>query len=83
MFLLKKRRLLELQKKLQLHPKEIGHLATAELVFPFQTTPLVIVGFPKNYLPLHGPEDPILLPLPSPLTCYVDFAQKAATCNHV
>ena len=36
--------------------KEVGNLATAELVFPFQSTPLVIAGIPKNYLPLHGPK---------------------------
>ena len=37
-------------------PKEVGNFITVELVFPFQSTPLVIVGIPKNYLPLCGPE---------------------------
>ena len=36
-------------------PKEVGNLATAELVFPFKSSPLV-AGIPKMYLPLHGPE---------------------------
>ena len=34
--------------------KEMSTLASAGLVFPFKSTPLVIAGIPKNYLPLHG-----------------------------
>ena len=37
-------------------PKEVGSLATAELVFPFKSSTPVIAGIPKNYLPLHGPK---------------------------
>ena len=62
--------------------KEVGNLATAELVFPLQSIPPVIVGIPENYLPLHGPQTQ------SHYHCQVspyslDFAQKAATCNYV
>ena len=32
--------------------KEVGNLATTELVFPFQSIPLVTMDIPKNYLPL-------------------------------
>ena len=61
---------------------EVGNLATAELVFPFQFTPLVIVGIPQNYLPLHGPKTQSHYPYQVP-PCNIDFAQKAATCNHI
>ena len=36
--------------------KEMGNLASAELVFPFMSIPLVIVGIPENLLPLCGSE---------------------------
>ena len=36
--------------------KEIGNLASAELVFPFRSIPLVVTGIPKDLLPLHCPE---------------------------
>ena len=63
-------------------PPEAGHLATAELVFPFKSTPLVIAGIPKTYLPLHGPEtlSQYCCQVPS---CTLEFAQKAVACNHV
>ena len=47
-------------------PKEVGNLAMAELVFPFKSSPLVVAGIPKMYLPLHEPQDPISLSLSSP-----------------
>ena len=37
-------------------PKEVGNLAMAELVFPFKSSPLVVAGIPKMYLPLCGPK---------------------------
>ena len=37
-------------------PKEVGDLAMAELAFPFKSSPLVVAGIPKMYLPLCGPE---------------------------
>ena len=36
--------------------KEISTLASAELVFPFKSIPLVTAGIPENYLPLCQPE---------------------------
>ena len=63
-------------------PTEAGNLITAELVFPFKSSPLVVAGIPEIYLPLCGPE--ILshyhCQVPS---CTLDFAQKAVACNHV
>ena len=35
---------------------DVGGLATAELVFPLKSIPMVVAGLPKTYLPLHGPE---------------------------
>ena len=37
-------------------PLEVGNLVTAELVFLFRSSPLVVAGVPEIYLPLHGPE---------------------------
>ena len=62
--------------------KEVGNLATTELVFPFQSTSLVIGGIPKIYLPLHGPETQYHYHCQVP-PCNLDFAQNAAVCNHV
>ena len=33
-----------------------GGLATAELVFPLKSTPVVTAGLPEAYLPICGPE---------------------------
>ena len=63
-------------------PEEVDNLATAELAFPFKSSPLVVAGIPEMYLALCGPET---------LSCYhcqvpsytLDFAQKAAASNHV
>ena len=35
---------------------DVGGLATAELVFPLKSIPIVVAGLPKSYLPLCGPE---------------------------
>ena len=35
---------------------DVCGLATVEVVFPLKSIPIVIAGFPKSYLPLHGPE---------------------------
>ena len=61
--------------------REVGNLATAELVFPFRSSSLV-AGIPEMYLHLCGPETL------SHYHCHVppytlDFAQKTAPCNHV
>ena len=38
-------------------PLEAGNLVTAELVFPFKSSPLVVAGIPEIYLPLHDPKN--------------------------
>ena len=51
----------EIVEKISAKPTEAGHLATAELVFPFKSSPLVVAGIPKMYLPLCGPETLIII----------------------
>ena len=63
-------------------PQEIGNLTTAELVFPFKSSPLVVAGIPEMFLPLHGPNTLSCYHCQVP-PCTLDFTQKAATCNHV
>ena len=63
-------------------PKEVSNLATAELVFPFMSIPLVIVGIPDDLLPLCGPDVQSHYHCRAP-QCGLDFTQKAAACNHV
>ena len=46
----------EIVEKILVKPTEAGHLATAELVYPFKSSPLVVAGILKMYLPLHGPK---------------------------
>ena len=46
----------EIVEKTSTAPPEAGCLATAELVFPFKSSPLVVAGIPKLYLPLCGPK---------------------------
>ena len=43
-------------EKISAKPTEAGCLATAELVFPLRSFPLVVAGIPKMYLPLCGPK---------------------------
>ena len=72
----------EVVEEISAKPIEAGNLVTAELVFPFKSSSLVVAGIPEIYLPLCGPKT---------LSCYhcqgasctLDFAQKAADCNHV
>ena len=72
----------ETSKETTAKPKEVSNLAVAELVFPFKLIPLVIAGIPNNLLPLHGSEVQSCYHCQMP-QCGLDFAQKAATCNHV
>ena len=68
----------EAVEEIVVEPKEVGNLVTAELVFPFRSSPLVFTGIPEMFLPLHGPKN---------LSCYhcqvpshtLDFTQKAVT----
>ena len=58
-----------------------GSLATAELVFPLKSIPMVIAGLPEPFLPVRGPETlSLLLSFPSHT---LEFSQKAAPCNHI
>ena len=62
--------------------QEVGNLATVELVFPFQSIPLVTVSIPQNCLPLCGPKT--LSHYHCQVPQYIlHFAQKGAACNHV
>ena len=63
-------------------PLEVGNLITAELVFLFKSSPLVVFGIPEIYLPLCGPKTLSHYPCQVP-SCTPDFAQKAVACNHV
>ena len=62
--------------------KEIGNLATVELVFPFKSIPLVVAAIPKDLLPLHGCEAQSQYHYQAP-QCGLDFAQKDTACNQV
>ena len=59
-----------------------GGLGSAELVFPLKSAPTVTVGLPKAYLPIHGPETLSQYRCQFP-SCSLEFAQKAAACNHI
>ena len=60
----------------------MSNLATAELVFPFKSIPLVIAGIPENLLSLHGPEVQSCYHH-QVLQCGLDFDQKVTACSHV
>ena len=51
----------------------MSNLASAELVFPFKSIPLVIAGIPKKTLPLCGPEVQSCYHCQVP-QCHLDFA---------
>ena len=61
---------------------EMGNLASAELVFPFKSIPLVIAGIPKDLLPLCGCEVQSHYHCQAH-QCGLDFAQKAIACYHI
>ena len=61
---------------------EENKLATAKLVFPMKSIPLVIAGVSESLLPLHGPETLSYYRCQYP-SCYLEFSQKVATCRHV
>ena len=58
---------LEVAEKTSTIPPEASCVATAELVFPFQSSPLVVAGIPETYLPLCGPKTLFSILLPSPI----------------
>ena len=59
-----------------------GGLATAELVFPLKSIPMVITGLPEPLLPIRGPETLSHYHCQFP-SYTLEFSQKAAACNHV
>ena len=61
--------------------REVGNLATAEMVFPFRSS-LVVAGIPEMYLPLCGPKTLSCYHC-QVLPCILDFTQKATAFNHV
>ena len=63
-------------------PSEESSLATAELVFPMKSIPLVTASLPESLLPFHGPETLSCYRCQYPSCTHV-FSQKAAACNHV
>ena len=52
-----------------------GGLATAELVFPLKSIPMVIAGLPEPFLPIHGPETLSHYQCQFP-SCTLEFYQK-------
>ena len=72
----------ETSEKVSVPPSEDSSLATAELVFPLKSIPLVIAGAPEPFLPLCGPETLSHYRCQYP-SCAHKFSQKAAACNHV
>ena len=63
-------------------PPEASHLATAELVFPFKSSPLIVAGIPETYLPLCGPKTLSQYHCQAP-SCILEFGQKAVAYNCV
>ena len=61
-------------EKISARPNVAGHLATAELVFPFKSSIHVVAGIPEMYLALHGPktDSQYCCQVPS---CTLEFAQ--------
>ena len=56
----------EIAEKISTTTPKAGHLATAELVFPFKSFPLVVAGIPEMHLTLHGAKNSFPIFLPSP-----------------
>ena len=63
-------------------PSEESSLASAELVFPLKSVPLMITGLPESLMPLHGPETLSEYKCQYP-SCNHEFSQKSAAVNHV
>ena len=63
-------------------PTAESSLATAELVFPMKSIPLVVAGIPEALLPLCGPETQSHYRCQFP-DCTQVFLQKASACNHI
>ena len=63
-------------------PVAESSIATAELVFPMKSIPLVVAGIPEVFLPLCGTETLLCYRCQYP-NCIQAFSQKAAACNHI
>ena len=57
-------------------------LATAELVFPMKSIPLVVASIPEVSLPLYSPETLSHYRCQFP-DCTQAFSQKVSACNHI
>ena len=53
-----------------------------QLVFPLKSTPYVTAGLPEAYLSICSPETLSQYHCQYP-SCSLEFAQKAAACNHI
>ena len=69
-------------EKVPVVPSEESSLASAELVFPLKSIPLVIASLPESLLPLCGPGTLSCYRCQHP-SCNQEFSQKAVACNHV
>ena len=63
-------------------PVTESSLATAELVFPMKSIPLVVAGIPESFLPICNPETLSHYRCQYP-NCIQTFSQKATACNHI
>ena len=61
---------------------EEGSSASAELIFPLKSIPLIIASLPESVLPLCGPETHSHYRCQYP-SCNQEFSQRAAACHHV
>ena len=71
----------ETSEKTLVPPSEDSSLASAELVFPLKSIPLVIARLPESFLPLCGPETLSHYRCQYP-SCNHEILQKAATGYH-
>ena len=61
---------------------EESSLASAKLVIPLKSIPLMIAGLPESLLPMCGPETFSSYRCQYP-SCNQKFSQKAGACNHI
>ena len=69
-------------EKAPVTPSEESSPASAKLVFPLKSVPLMIAGLPKSLMPLHGPKTLSQYRCQYP-SCSHEFTQKVVACNHV
>ena len=69
-------------EKVPVVPSEESSLASAKLVFPLKSIPLVTACLPKSVLPFCSPETLSHYRCQHP-SCDQEFSQKVMACNHV